>query len=746
MSSRQRDISGLTGQQRTEMPTPKGNNYLFVIAIDEYMHLPKLYNCVKDANDVIQQLVYKYNFKQQHVFQLFNQEASIDNIYKRLLDLSRVITDKDNLMIYFSGHGFYDKDNDTGHLIPVHAEKGKVWDYLSNSNFLNWIRAIKSMHTLVVLDSCFSGSMFSTKSITPAYADAVSNYKSRWGLAAGRIEVVDDGLHGENSPFANAIINFLKENTTTKFPVSDLIQYVKKVTANNSGQTPIAGPIKNLGDEGGEFVFELKTDVGTEWKKALSTNTAQSYSTFIANFPDSEYADEAQQKLLPLEEAAAWSEIQHMPHKELADVVEKQRMIAEYKFHYPHGKFGIKANELLIHLNKTEELLTKKRGHQNYDATQAAESPQPSQISDTGNINKETRVESNITLTKTLDAPITQVGWWSIRKLVLAAMIPIVAISSYFAFGFFNKDVVADGPMDEVAFHNLAESEDLNEYTTFIYKFPQSTYISEVQEMKAELEYWQKMVDKNTKNGYESYLVLFEDGRFRDKAEESLKILEAKSETGKTGTDSKSNSTINKPSAKPIIENPAVVKEELAWNKIKDANSVNDIKAVREFISRYGRGKHVSKASKLLAALTFWEKSNKNHTTDAYEDYLLYYPSGPHSDSAKLALEKLWNNEDAYWNKYKSSEKGCREYLRVYPKGEYASEAKKRVKKSKGGKGKQNVEDERILEYWNRIKAADNIAAYEEFRIKYPDCEMAKEAEERVKYLKNNSPMQQIEN
>ena len=739
MSSRHRDISGLTGRQRDQSPIPKGKNYLFVVAIDEYEHLPKLYNCVKDANDVIQQLVYKYNFQQQHVFQLFDQEASIDNIYKRLLALSRVITDKDNLMIYFSGHGFYDKDNDTGHLIPVHAEKGKVWDYLSNSNFLNWIRAIKSLHTLVILDSCFSGSMFSTKNVTPTYAENVSNYKSRWGLAAGRIEVVDDGLHGENSPFANAIISYLKENTTKKFPVSDLIQYVKKVTSNNSGQTPIAGPIKNLGDEGGEFVFELKTDVATEWNKALTANTAQSYSTFIANYPDSDYAKEAQQKLLPLREAAMWSEIQHMPHKELADVVEKQRMIAEYKFHYPHGKFGIKANELLVHLNKTEDLLTKKRGHQSYDAGQSTTAPQPAQSSDIVPENADKRIEYNKTISKT-NAPSEKSSFWTIRTVTAAIMIPVLTFASFFIVNFFNKDKVVDGLKDEIAFIELKDSEAINEYIDFIYEFPQSKYISDVQAMKAELEYFQKMVEKNKKNGYESYLVLFTEGRYRDKAEAAIKALETES------SDPKQNAAPVIP-PKKSTENSAskdLTPEDIAWNKIKNSNSTKDIQSVRDFINRYDRGKHVRKASVLLGALVMWEKTNKQHTVKDYEDYIFAYSNGPNINQATKALKELRANEDNYWKKAKSknSESGYNEFLRVYPKSKYAKEAEKSLKKCKSKSGSNEIEA------WKKTMGQDNVKSYESFLKKYPKSQYAKEAEERMLQLSNSkfNPMQQSEN
>lgn len=693
MSSRQRDIGGIQGHQRDSVPPTKGQNYLLAIAINEYTHHPKLYNCVKDAKDIVQQLVYKYDFESQHVFEVYNEAASIDNIYKHLLDLSRVVTDKDKVMIFFAGHGYYDKDSKTGHLIPVNAEEKKVWDYLSNSNFLDWVRVIKSKHTFVVLDSCFSGSMFSTRGSAVSFAENVSNFKSRWGLAAGRIETVEDGYHGENSPFAKAILSYLKDNNSTKFAVSDLIQHVKRVTANNSAQTPIAGPIRNLGDEGGEFVFELKTDEATEWKKTLDKNTAAAYSNFISNYPNSDFIDQAKEKLLPLKEAKMWRDIQQMPHKELDDVVEKQQMIAEYKFHYPHGKFGIKANELLVHLNKTEELLTKKRSHQNYASDQLAATNQPSQSSDETRSKAKSKTNYNKEITKTA-ASTSKTSWWNIRKVVAAILIPVFAVSSFFLFSFMGKEKV---DLELEAFNRLEGSNYVFEYEDFINEFPKSKYLAEVKRDKSELEFWQKTVDKNEKSGYEYFLELYARSRFKSEAEAAIKALEIKlpqiSKSDRPTSPAQNSSSIPVSNGNDKDEEtPKLSPEEKAWNILKDANSIEDIPALRAFIKKYYHGKYVREANLLLAALVFWEKADKARTLTEYEDYLRYYPKGPNVKEARKRMNKLHDGEDEYWKNAKrhNSEKAYKDYIRVYSNSKYTNEAKKELKKLKNKGGKKD--------------------------------------------------------
>ena len=78
------------------------------------------------------------------------------------------------------------------------------------------LRAIKSFHTFLIVDSCFSGSLFATKDIGDAFAAKAGSFPSRWGLAAGMIEKVSDGFHGDNSPFAKAIITFLEKTKLKK--------------------------------------------------------------------------------------------------------------------------------------------------------------------------------------------------------------------------------------------------------------------------------------------------------------------------------------------------------------------------------------------------------------------------------------------------------------------------------------------------------------------------------------------------
>ena len=310
----------------------RGMNYLLAIAINAYQHTPKLSNCVKDAQAVVEILTSRYDFEQDNVITLFDEKATKGNIDSQLRQLAQKVTDKDNLLIYFAGHGVYDKSGGTGgYIVPVEAESGQFWQYISNGNFLNLIRAIKSFHTFLLMDSCFSGTLFrNVGDSSIRLAENVERFPSRWGLAAGMIEEVEDGWHGENSPFAQAVIQFLKANNNPKFPASELVQYTKRVTPRNAGQTPIGGPLFKVGDLDGEFVFHLRKDESTIWDNAVSTGSVAAYQAYMAAFPEGEFAGKAKAEIEKITAAELWTKIESSPDGTTFQISEKTRLIDEY--------------------------------------------------------------------------------------------------------------------------------------------------------------------------------------------------------------------------------------------------------------------------------------------------------------------------------------------------------------------------------------------------------------------------------
>jgi len=239
--------------------TLMGRNWLFLIGIDDYKYWAPLQTPVRDAKAIRSVLIGKYGFDPKYLLELFDGEATREGVIKNLEYLAKAVRPEDNLLVYFAGHGKYDKVLNRGYWIPAEAEVGSAAHYLANSDLQAFIAAIQSRATLIVSDACFSGTLFRDtrpRAKTDRYFFEVSKLRARQALISGGNEpVLDSGLSSEHSVFAYYLIDRLNSNLDTYLAASTLFERIKVPIANGSQQTPQCKPIYNSGDEGGEFVF-----------------------------------------------------------------------------------------------------------------------------------------------------------------------------------------------------------------------------------------------------------------------------------------------------------------------------------------------------------------------------------------------------------------------------------------------------------------------------------------------------------
>lgn len=278
-----RDISGIT-PDTIPNTTTKGKNYLLGIGIDHYQNFIPLKNAVKDVQDVSNILVTKYDFHQEDVKLLLNENATRENIIEELNQLSRVVGENDKILIYYSGHGYLNEENNRGYWIPIEGEKNKSSTFVANANLRDYVKSIRSRHTLLISDSCFSGSLLvrdATRQVSGAF-ETWEARKSRYVFASGK-GIVSDGKENENSPFAKAIIDQLSNPPESKLNIIRLADEVTRSVRFNHEQQPEIHPFFDTGHDGGQFVFNLKaTSVKTKALNFINTgkiNPAQTSST-----------------------------------------------------------------------------------------------------------------------------------------------------------------------------------------------------------------------------------------------------------------------------------------------------------------------------------------------------------------------------------------------------------------------------------------------------------------------------------
>jgi uncharacterized caspase-like protein len=240
-----------------------GNYYALIIGIDNYTgQWRPLKNAVSDAKAIDQLLKSKYKF--DYLKELYNEQATRVNIIKELEWLVQNVKPTDNLLIYYSGHGEFNQALNKGYWVPVDASVSSTSYYISNSDIQTFLGGIKSKHTLLISDACFSGDIFrgSTVSIpfeeSDKYYAKVNSVSSRKAITSGGVEPVLDGGREGHSIFAYYLLKALDGNVKKYYDASQLFDNIKIPVLNNSDQSPQFNAIKNAGDEGGEFIFLKK--------------------------------------------------------------------------------------------------------------------------------------------------------------------------------------------------------------------------------------------------------------------------------------------------------------------------------------------------------------------------------------------------------------------------------------------------------------------------------------------------------
>ncbi len=233
--------------------------YALIIGVDKYKNdeigLPSLDYPVKDAKRFKQVLTEKYAFDEASIKLLENPVRS--SIIDSFEELSSKVTEKDNLLIFYAGHGFYDKDKGFGYWLPADAKTQSKSDWISYTIVRDYLGAVKAKHTLLISDACFSGSIFKSRNVMANMMAKISEmykYPSRKAMTSGNLSQVPD-----KSYFADYLVKRLLDNTDAFLPAQTLFYRIFEPVNNNSPATPQFGVVQGTGDEGGDFIFIKRT-------------------------------------------------------------------------------------------------------------------------------------------------------------------------------------------------------------------------------------------------------------------------------------------------------------------------------------------------------------------------------------------------------------------------------------------------------------------------------------------------------
>jgi uncharacterized protein len=254
-----------------------GRYYALIIGNQNYDQMESLKTPLYDAVRAAQILKDKYGFTVQII-----EDGTGVAMLKALNELNAVLTDNDNLLIYYAGHGYRLKTATTeaGYWLPRNADRppnDTFW--VPNEQITANIGRLKAKRVLVVADSCYAGLLsedpfffvFNNAAQAAQAAQAPSAQLLQYRIAkrarlliasGGDNPVLDESIDGKNSVFAKAFLDILEsnQNILTSPALFNMVQGRVKDEAAKShfSQQPEMKAIKGAGHEAGDFFFVPK--------------------------------------------------------------------------------------------------------------------------------------------------------------------------------------------------------------------------------------------------------------------------------------------------------------------------------------------------------------------------------------------------------------------------------------------------------------------------------------------------------
>ena len=245
-----------------------GKFYALIIGNNNYQHLPKLKTAVYDARSIADILKTRYGFE---TVLLLN--AGRTEILLALDKFRKQLTEKDNFMIYYAGHGELDQKNSRVYWLPVDAATDSSIQWIRTDQITDTLNLMSPLRSLVIADTCYSGIMTrsaitrlesgASKKLRLNLIKILAKKRARVVLSSGGLKpVLDIGSQG-HSVYASSLIKALSANNDI-LKAQELHDEVTKHVAFISEQlgllqVPQYGGLIHSGHEMGDFIFVPRT-------------------------------------------------------------------------------------------------------------------------------------------------------------------------------------------------------------------------------------------------------------------------------------------------------------------------------------------------------------------------------------------------------------------------------------------------------------------------------------------------------
>ena len=325
-------------------------SHALVIWAGKYQHWSRLNNVENEAKDVVKTLEQR-GFK---VTTIGNPTGEgLRNAIKNFIDNYGYKPDN-RLVIFFTGHG-YTRHQTKGYLVPVDApdptsrrnEQSFLKVALPMQLMLYWARQIEAKHVLFVFDSCFSGTVFKTKSPPnpgEAYIRDIQAKPVRQFIAAGDADqevpaksiftpLFIRGIEGE--------ADYTKDGYVTGAELG--IYLTQRLPDYTRSQSPQYGKIRDVHLDRGDIVFRSLplTPNGSSNPSLISKVTGVDYTKLHNHLVAGEWEEADRETTTAMLRAAKREQERGLRLEDLNNFAcEDLRIIDQLWLESSQGKFG----------------------------------------------------------------------------------------------------------------------------------------------------------------------------------------------------------------------------------------------------------------------------------------------------------------------------------------------------------------------------------------------------------------------
>jgi uncharacterized caspase-like protein len=256
------------GKGKNQSSTNLGTYHAILIGINNYESFNKLKTPEKDVQALATILKGDYGFEEVTLLtDKTSDKPTATNILRVIREKAQRLTDNDNLLIYYAGHGQQDELTAAGYWIPINGKVDDPSSWISHDQIKSLLETnkIKVKNFLLIADSCYSGQMTRSIEIQKGLKDEGGIQKllergakkSREVITSGGNEPVEDGVIGsDHSLFAHYLIKALKDNQNRYIDAGTLLyESVRPEVVKRGKQVPERSRVNSAVDENGVFVM-----------------------------------------------------------------------------------------------------------------------------------------------------------------------------------------------------------------------------------------------------------------------------------------------------------------------------------------------------------------------------------------------------------------------------------------------------------------------------------------------------------